>query len=215
MDASNKAYMVMAHSRMGTTGGGQQHPYYFDWNGKTYALIHNGNNQDSTKYPLFWDLWHNYGHYGQWWSEHPSNWNAEPSNYAGFNGTELIFHWLMKQVILAKGDFLTGFHNALTLTLSNPKGMVNLHNAWKDSARNSLNLVIFDGDSLWVYRNTPIQGAKLNVSYQDFGRFIAIKTQETLKGGFQVRQYSLVHISRNGEVIEYPDLPDHVPRHGD
>lgn len=205
LDPSNEAWMVMAHSRMGTIGGAQQHPYYLDWKGKTYALMHNGNMQHPTKRPLFWDLWNNYGHYGQWWEEHPSNWNPEPSNYAGFNGTELLFHWIMKQVIAAKGNFAAGFQNAMTRTVSNENGVVNLHEAFKDPAHNSFNVVIFDGESLWIYRNMPTNGG--NISYKDFGKFIGIKTRTTMPGGTQVKQYSLVHILRSGQVIEYPDLP--------
>ena len=214
MDPTNQAWMVMAHSRMGTTGGAQQHPYYLDWNGRTYALMHNGRTQTTTKYPLFWDLWHNCGHDGQWWEEHPSNWNADPSNYSGFNGTEIVFHWVMRQVILAKGDFVAGFHNAITMTVSNQNGVVSLHDVLKNPAQNSFNVIIFDGDSLWLYRNTPAKRDVLNISYKDFGKFIGIKTLATMEGGTQVRQYSLVHILRSGQVIEYPDLPDSELRAG-
>jgi hypothetical protein len=58
----------------------------------------------------------------------------------------------------------------------------------------------------WIYRNTPTNGA--NISFKDFGKFIGIKTQATMPGGTHVKQYSLVHILRNGQVVEYPDLPD-------
>ncbi|MGA2655972.1 MAG: hypothetical protein ABSH34_00475 [Verrucomicrobiota bacterium] len=209
LNASNRACMVMAHSRMGTTGGEQQHPYYLDWHGRTYALMHNGSMQKTTKYPLFWDLWNNCAFYGQWWDEHPSNWNADPSNYSGFNGTELVFHWVMKHVMLADGDFVAGFHQAITLTVSNRNGAVNLHEAFKDPTQNSFNVAIFDGDSLWIYRNTPSHGANLNISYKDFGKFIGIKTGVTLEGGVQVKPYSLLHILRSGRVIEYPEFPDY------
>jgi hypothetical protein len=206
LDPRNQACMVMAHSRMGTIGGAQQHPYYLDWNGRTYALMHNGNMQHTTKRPLFWDLWNNYGQHGQWWKEHPSNWNPDPSNYAGFNGTELLFHWIMRQVIAAKGDFALGFQNAMTMTVSNQNGVVNLREVFKDPAQNSFNVVMFDGDSLWIFRNMPPSGG--NISYKDFGKFIGIKTRATMPGGTQVKQYSLVHILRSGQIIEYPDLPD-------
>jgi hypothetical protein len=206
LDPRNQAWMVMAHSRMGTIGGAQQHPYYLDWNGRTYALMHNGNMQHPTKRPLFWDLWNNYGHYGQWWEEHPSNWNPGPSNYAGFCGTELLFHWIMRQVIAAKGDFAAGFQNAMTMTVSNQNGMINLREAFKDPAQNSFNVVMFDGTSLWIYRNTSTNGG--NISYKDFGKFIGIKTRATMPGGVQVKQYSLLHILRSGQIIEYPNLSD-------
>ncbi len=207
LNPSHEAWMVMAHARMGTIGGAQQHPYYLDWNGRTYALMHNGNMQHAAKRPLFWELWNHYGRHGQWWEEHPSNWNPDPSNYAGFNGTELLFHWVMRQVIAAQGDFALGFQNAITRTVSNPDGVVNLREAFKDPVQNSFNVVIFDGESLWIYRNTTINSGG-NISYKDFGKFIGIKTRATLPGGTQVKQYSLVHLLRSGQTIEYPNLPD-------
>ena len=84
-------------------------------------------------------------------------WNAHPSNYSDLKWSELVLHWVMKQVIQAKGDFVAGFHNAITMTVSNQNGVVNLHDALKAPARNSLNLVIFDGDLLWVYPKHPAQ----------------------------------------------------------
>jgi hypothetical protein len=145
LNPSNCACAVMAHSRMGTTGGAQQHPYYLDWNGKTYALMHNENLQKPTKYSLFWDLWNHCAYYGQWWDEHPSNWNSDPSNYSGFNGTEIVFHWLMKQVILAHGDFVAGFHNAITID----------RHSWRTVQ------VTADSDPTWAGGAKPIKGSEV------------------------------------------------------
>ena len=61
LNPTNQAWMVMAHSRFASIVGGQptaigqQHPFYLDWNGKTYALMHNGGLEITVKSPLFGD----------------------------------------------------------------------------------------------------------------------------------------------------------------
>ncbi len=214
MIPDNRAVMVMSHARNASPSSGPgNHPFLFDWNKRTYAFMHNGTVSTPIKYAMWYDLYYNTGPYpGYWFDEHPSNWVSNPINWQLFIDSEIFFHWIMKQVINASGSVFAGLHKAITANLYNPGGgEFNLYEEfttfWES---NKINFVLFDGESLFVYRNT-IWGTPesyYNVSYRVFERFVGAKTKGTLPDGIRIPQFTLVHITPGGTPLVIPNFPD-------
>jgi len=146
MDPASGAAMVMAHDRTGTGGAGN-HPFRLTWKGTTYCFMHNGYIPNSLKQALWWELYHDWpGAPGSWFVEFPSNWvdPGQVGNYALFIDSEIVFHWIMKQVILTDGSMLAGLYHALTAEIDNPCGQFDLLTLFNQTGSYKLNFVLCD-----------------------------------------------------------------------
>jgi hypothetical protein len=222
MNPSNRAVMVMAHDRWGTGGWiGGNHPFTFEWNGRTYAFMHNGSITDNIKYAL-WNELYNWFVYENdvvpWFHQHPSNWVPEQytGDWTAFIDSEILFHWIMKNIISHNNSTFAGLHAALTARVRSappppPSSTINLYEEFIEHfSTNTINFVLFDGEALYVYRNTPWNGSYHNISYKQFGSgFVGIKTQWNIEnGGHQVPQFALVHITRDEAPVEFSNYLD-------
>jgi uncharacterized repeat protein (TIGR01451 family) len=222
MNPSNHAVMVMAHDRWGTGGwAGGNHPFTFEWNGRTYAFMHNGSISNEIRQALWNELynWYEYEYQVEpWFDQHPSNWvPAQDTGYwDAFIDSEILFHWIMKNIIDHNNSTFAGLQAALTAEVRtnlppNPLPIINLHDQFiVPFPNNTINFVLFDGESLYVYRNTPWNGSNHNISYKQFGSgFVGVKTQWNIEnGGHQVPQFSLVHITRDASPLEFANFLD-------
>lgn len=218
MNPSNHAVMVMAHARSGTGGSGH-HPFTFEWNGRTYAFMHNGAITNNIKYALWNELYNWYVYENDvepWFDQHPSNWNSNPGVWGDFIDTELLFHWIMKNIIEHNSSTFAGLQAALTADVRTnepppPSPTIDLYDQFiVPFPTNTINFVLFDGESLYVYRNTPWDDNNYNISYKEFDSgFVGVKTQWNIEnGGHQVPQFTLVHITRDASPVEFANFLD-------
>jgi hypothetical protein len=208
MDPSNNAVIVLGHDRTGTGGDGN-HPFTLDWCSSTYSFMHNGAYLDDNNNPngpnikraLWHELYYNWGSYaGEWFVIHESN-NPDinPAEWDEFIDSELLFHWIMQNVIDHDGSVLLGLHEALTAVVFDTEtgGTINLYSYFRgDVAHNRINFVMSNGEALFVFRNTPFAGNSYAISYCQFGDFVGVKTQGRV--GTRVNQFGLVYIPQNG-----------------
>jgi hypothetical protein len=222
MNPSNHAVMVMAHDRWGTSGwAGGNHPFTFEWNGRTYAFMHNGSITADIRQALWNELYNWYVYENDvepWFDQHPSNW--VPAQYTGdwtaFIDTELLFHWIMKNIIAHNNSTFAGLQAALIARVRTnppppPSPIIDLYDQFISYFYiNTINFVLFDGESLYVYRNSPWNGNDHNISYKQFGSgFVGVKTQRNIEnGGHQVPQFALVHITRDEAPVEFSNFLD-------
>lgn len=219
MDVTNKAVIVMGHDRKGEVGEGN-HPFTFEGEGRTWSFMHNGGIEDDIKQALWNELYNNTGNLpGEWFVEHPSNW-VDPwqtGNYGDFIDSELLFHWIMKNILEKDGDALAGLYQALTAEVEMPGGgIIDLYDRFMNPAHftNNINFVLCDGEALYVFRNTPWNWSNPGdwdheVSYEIFdveGGFVGVKTQDPLQN--RIAQFTLVYIPRLGEPVEFPFFLD-------
>jgi len=110
-DIQNNASLALAHVRTGTGGSGS-HPFRFDWEGKTYTYQHNGSINDTQKEKIYNDLGG-----ASWFYDYPSNWVSqdEYDDVSKFIDSEIVFHWIMKNIIENQGNVINGFYDATTI----------------------------------------------------------------------------------------------------
>jgi len=225
MNAANEAVIVLAHARKGTGGlSGGNHPFTFTGERRTWSFMHNGGIKDENdtpdiKYALWYDLYYDSGGApGSWFVRHPSNWVPSWSvgNYSEFIDSELLFHWIMKNVLEEEGDVLAGLYRALTAQLYDPVtgGTIDLFYQFMQNyhTTNRLNFVLCDGEALYVFRNTPWDWSSggtwdHELSYELFdsgGGFVAVKTQEPLAN--RLPQFTLAYVPRFGLPVELPNF---------
>jgi len=211
MNPINEAVMVMAHDRTGTGGSGN-HPFTLNWEGRTYAFMHNGYIPGSLKQALWWELYYDWpGAPGDWFEQFPSNWvpPGQVHNYNMFIDSEIVFHWIMKNVILNDGSVLAGLYEALTAQINNNVGNFDLYDLLRNhSTSYTLNFVFSDCDALYVFRNRSYNGSSYNISYREYATegFVGLKTQGTIPDGEVVDQYMLVYIPRGQAPYEIPNF---------
>lgn len=214
-NVNDPSVMVMSHTRWGTGGDGN-HPFLFNFDGRTYAFMHNGGILDNVKDALWNELYNLYGNgNGQWFWEHPPNWLPNPLQWAdpdNFIDSELLFHWIMKHIIQSNGSEFSGIQSALTgsarINDTPPYIAMSLYNAFfVNFANNKINFVLSDGDSLYVFRNTPINGNTRNISYKNVNDvFTGIKTQWTEPGFTTVPQFTLLHVTRENRPRQFANF---------
>lgn len=209
---SYDAVIVLGHDRdRGWTSqdAAGQHPYRFEWNDKTYTFQHNGNQnakQEIIDYCLSIDP--------DWFNNHPLNWEFLGNDYTNVNtvgDTELLLHYIMTHVIEFNGDVIAGLISALNeQDLEGYDFRQHLMDV-----DDEVNIVLSDGDALYVFRNTEpdiLNPNFYNLSYKEYDGlnegFVAVKTQSTINGGTQVQQYSLVVISCEGDIVTYENVLD-------
>lgn len=176
------AKIALGHVRLATPGQNESfilgnHPFRFEYNGKTYSLMHNGG-LGVTKALLYNKL---IAEDPNWWTKHPSNWTTSPS-VANCIDSEIFFHWVMYNVDACDGSLLQGLRQSFTTVLSSGRTL--------DSylANINLNFIISDGETVYAFRGKPINSDFYNLSYKDNGNFWGIKTQATTGTQLQLKQ---------------------------
>ncbi len=212
---NTEASIVLGHARKGTTGTGS-HPFRFNLGDKTFTFIQNGGlengitpNEPNIKLAIHTEL-NSLG----WFSNHSFNWIDNPANATinQFIDSELLFHWIMKNIIDTNGSILEGCNRALTATvdgidlsqeLLTPYG----YHDWI----NCVNFILSDGEKLYVFRNSESEETENdiwhNLSYSDLDEFYAIKTYGT-ELSTRIDQYDMVCFSKDEDPIEYPNFLD-------
>jgi len=222
-DDDTESAIVLVHDRTGTGGWcGGNHPFRFEWEDedRTYTFEHNGFIYDqwsdpvNIKYALWCDLWYGTDLPGTWFTDYTSNWvpPEDTDSWDAFIDSELLFHYIMKNIIEKQGDVITGIHSALTQTyVGYDDYHVNLYYyITQYYYSNIINIILSDGSSLYVFRNSGTT-PKLSYKMCDKG-FIGVKTQG-YEGGTPIDQFDLVCISRYGEpyiIDDFLSVPDNI-----
>ncbi len=211
MDPASQAVLVLSHARNGTGGwAGGNHPFTLEWEGRTYSFMHNGSIADNVKHAMHYDLYNNTGAFaGAWFLEHPSNWVSpeDADDYTAFIDSEILFHWIMKNVIEGDGSVLGGMHAALTGELDTPPppqggGFVDLRVAFHDNFdSNKINFVLADRSALHVFRNTNDGSHLLSYRVHADEGFVSVKTQDEA-GRTPVGQFNAAYIPRNADPVQ-------------
>ena len=69
--------------------------------------------------------------------------------------------------------------------------------------------MLSDGEALYVFRNTPINGSSYNIEYIVSDNFIGVKTQDLDDSNYpDIAQYSLMYIPREGDIVTYENVFD-------
>jgi len=223
IDTVNDATIVLGHARQGSVGEGS-HPFYYEYGGKTYTLMHNGTLTNDIKTPMYTYLY-NLGLLNS------SNWGANPAVIGTWIDSEIFFLYLMHFIESNNGNVVEGVNKALTQEflpglpgepnipdsniknwLENPEYYYSYEisaNTYKRVA----NIVLSDGENLYIFRNspsvgisTPLQDPYHNISYEEVNNIITVKTLDDLDT--RVDQFDFVVISRDEDPIEYPNFLD-------
>ena len=189
MDDSNNAVIVFGHDRNATSNIGYgSHPLTFEWHDATYTFMHNGSINHNIKIALMEYL----GKY--WFLQHPSNWHGQYGDVNSFIDSELLFHYIMKNIIENEEDVILGISDALNNT---NVGGNNLQDLFYSSS-SVINFILSDGKFLYIFRNSTVNGSHHNLSYQIYDSgFIAVKTQESLEN--QILPNTLMIITQDRE----------------
>jgi len=187
MNENNHPVIVLGHDRNGSTGYGS-HPFTFEWQNTTYTFMHNGTVTSDIKAAMMNYLGE------EWFDRYPSNWNGQFGILNSFIDSELLFHYIMKFVLENNGDIILGIYHALNN--QNVEGY-NLPEELSDGSP-VINFVMSDGESLFIFRNTSLNGDSHNLSYERIRTgFYGIKTQSSLEN--QIPRNTLVVIPRTGQ----------------
>jgi len=167
--------------------------------------MHNGGIDDDIKEALYTELG------GASWfmsSNHPSNWNTNTGQYNQFIDSEILFHWIMSNIMDNGGDVLSGIHDALTATIDD--GNIDLEYEFRNPEatwHNVINFILTDGETLYVFRNAFDSWSHHYLSWEENdNNCYTVKTQAELENG--LNQFDLVKISRDNEPITYENFFD-------
>jgi len=188
--------IVMCHARNATRPNLGNHPFRFNYRGRTYSFMHNGYCDVSRQFMIarIASLQPN----TEWFSSFPSDYfsDPDPSNWVD---SEVLFHYIMAHVITADGDMLVALNRALTGIkhyLDMPGGGV-------------YNFILSDGERLYVFRSTPKTGAysSYKLSWRSHpGGYHAIRTQYPSEGDTELEKQELVVFSESAKPTRYPEI---------
>jgi hypothetical protein len=201
-EPDNHARIVLGHARNGTGGVGN-HPFTYDWNGKTYSLQHNGFLSPFLKELLLngmdADGWFDqYNPLGPW-----GNWEGHPHFINTWIDSELLFFYLMTHIIDESGDVVAGLRTALT---QQSYYGYNILEEVLSTSENKLNFVLSDGESIFVFRNRVDSTHELSVRTFDSGIVgVATRNGNTWNGD-DLPQYSLSILPTSGSPIILHDF---------
>ncbi|MBC8216258.1 MAG: T9SS type A sorting domain-containing protein [Candidatus Marinimicrobia bacterium] len=204
---ANETIIVFGHDRNGTGGEGN-HPFRYEESGKMYFFQHNGsldNYWSDMKTPIHDFLLEEYK-VDYWSTEYPSNWEGVPGNVGSWIDSELLFHYLMYWIAQNDGDIIEGLLEAMNQT---DISGYNVRNAFEWNNQQSLNFMFSDGNGLYLFKNVDDDEDYIDhyLSYRDFGDgFVAVKSDNTIPGGMQVPQFSIVHIPIDGNITVIDDF---------
>ncbi len=209
MNSANEAVIVLGHDRdrgRDAQYAAGQHPYRFNYINPvtqditTFTFQNNGSQdakQEMIDYCEAIDP--------NWFEIYPLNWvclGNDPDSVKTVGDTELLFHYIMSRIIEYEGDIVNGMISALNET--DLEGYNFRDSLLAESIE--VNIVLSDGEALYVFRNTSINGNSYNLSYKDYGDFVGVKTRTTIAGETPLGQYSLVVIPRVGEITTYDNI---------
>jgi len=213
MNSANEAIIVLGHDRnraFESRYAISQHPFRFSWNDKTYTFQHNGYH-DYKEAMRYYCLQQD----NNWFNIHPLNWEIYGStieDLSTVNDTEILFHYIMAHIIQYEGDVVGGIISALNeeAVYDDVNDIyLNFDELFQDDVTNKINITLSDGEALYVFRNTGINGNSYNLSYRDYANgFVGVKTQGTIPNGTQIQQFSLIEIPRSGEIVTYENIFD-------
>lgn len=200
-DVNNEAVIVLGHARNGSSGFGN-HPFWFDYEGRTYTLEHNGsvpgeqgNPNDVEGYML--QQLNNWGANG-WFDEYHPNWDTTPPYNDNLIDSEILFNYIMMYVTDNNGDVIGGIVQALRDAdiqnhLSNPFGDV-------------INFILSDGEALYVFKNAPNNDShKLFYINNEIDDFVGVKTCTHYNDDFvTINQHELIYIPRDESKCHLP-----------
>ncbi len=200
MNPANNAAIVMCHLRNASTNpfAPGNHPFRLTVNNRTYALMHNGTLSYAARSFMI-----NYINsvFPDWFINNLPCYSA----YAGADSpytwidSEVLFHYLMVNVIQQKGEVLWGLRQALKNAIAYVEG----------AGGNVMNIVLCDGERLYVFRNSYHWSAHeaFNLSIRQVGNwFYSVRTGMARIGDKQLNQYELVVLSRNNLPLHFPNF---------
>ena len=199
---NNEVVIVLGHDRRSDTAIGN-HPLRFIYGTSTFQFIHNGGIDDDIKLALYTELG------GESWFDpdnHPSNWNTNTTQYNQFIDSEILFHWIMSNIIDNNGDILAGIQEALTATVNG----INLENEFRNpysTWHNVVNFVLTDGETLFIFKNGYDNWDHHLLSWEETpNNYYAIKTQTELSTS--INQFDFVKFTRDEYPVVFPDFFD-------
>jgi hypothetical protein len=163
---------IFGHART-ATGGIGNHPFWFhfdtDSNGvpdETFVFEHNGDcsplKPAMLQYLLSFD--------SLWFKKHPLNWVSKIPDNDTLNtkyiiDSELLFHYIMANIIEYKGNVQTGIANALQKL-----------GAFNDGFYHVINFILSNGKNIYAFKSTD-SGSGFNLEYKNIdGTTFLIKT---------------------------------------
>jgi hypothetical protein len=208
-DGTNQAVIALGHARNGTGGFGN-HPFTFNWNGKTYSFQHNGVLLNEMKAALLARMqpgangWIDYLNQSN--SNYYGNWQGLRNTASSWIDSELLFYYLMFHIDEADGDVVTGLFQALNETNYYNLDVKNAFYSGSGSPDNTINFVLSDGQALYVYKNA----SESDNTHQIYWKVHAsglVGVQTTNGIGYNaVDQYELVMIPRKGSPARFTDV---------
>ncbi|MDO9577978.1 MAG: FlgD immunoglobulin-like domain containing protein [Candidatus Cloacimonadales bacterium] len=212
LDANDVA-IVLGHDRRSDTAKGN-HPFRFIYDiNTTFQFMHNGGIDNDIKLALYTELG------GSNWfslSNHPSNWwNTNNGNPAcnQLIDSEVLFHWIMKNIMESNGDILSGVQKALTATIPVTGGEIDLEEEFRTPYyidpvwHNVVNFVLTDGETLYLFRNGGNSWDHHLLSWQENdNNSYTVKTRSELDNGLD--QFDFVILSRDDDPVVYHDFFD-------
>lgn len=188
---ANRAVTVLNHARNATGNTLGNHPFQFEFHGRTYAFMHNGNANHARSFMI--SRVNEMNPEINWWISHPSD-HFSLINPLQWVDSEVLFHYLMSYVISMDGNTTEAVLTALR----------DMGDYLGDS-RGTYNFIMSDGERLYAFRSTPISGVNSHYkltfrNYDD--RFWAIRTSYPAIGDTELKEMELLVIDRdNGATI--------------
>ncbi len=208
---NNDISIVLGHDRKSGTAFGN-HPFRFTYDANTtFQFIHNGGIDDGDN-EIKEALYDALG--GASWfalnGDHPSNWNYDFDDWEDFIDSEILFHWIMSNIIDCNGDIVTGIQKALTATVPIQGGSINLEEEFREPYgdwHNVVNFVLTDGEKLYLFRNAKDTWSHHYLSWQEnTNNSYTVKTQTVLDNALD--QFDFVILSRDDDPVVYHDFFD-------
>lgn len=178
--------IALCHARNATGVTLGNHPFWFNHNGRSYTLMHNGNANSARAYMISRITQMNSE--VDWFNVHPSNFFADSDPWSWVD-SEVLLHYIMSYVISCHNDTRKGIITA----------MQDLRFYLNTVGWGVYNFVFSDGEKLYAFRSTPISGAYAHyqLSYKDSHGFYGIRTQAPGPGFIQMQAKELVVFSRS------------------
>jgi len=191
--------IIMCHARSASANplAPGNHPFRMEANNRTCSLMHNGFVSTSTRNFMINEI---YARDFLWFTEHKPNYTDFP-NYADpayWIDTEVLFNFLMCEITAYDYDVLSGLRS----------GLQKLTDYMKLST-NVVNFIFSDGQSIYVFRSTPVTGINSNyrISYKyDPRGFFAVRTGYPSATETQLQKSELAVFNTDGTLSRYPNI---------